>query len=955
MRNAILKLFIVLFFPGVILSQVFTPDSIISGTITANRVLSASKTYLLQGFVYVDSTYKITIPAGTKIFGDKATKGTLIIRRGAQIFAQGTPTNPIVFTSNQPAGLRAPGDWGGIVICGSASNNQGNHIKIEGAPVAYYGGTNDDDNSGILQYVRIEFGGIALEPNNETNSLTMGSVGRGTTISHIQVSYGGDDGFEWFGGTVNAKYLVSFNTLDDDFDSDHGFRGKVQFGVAIRDPFLADQSKSEAFESDNDGTGSYKTPRTQPIFSNITAVGPKELSTTPSTNFNAVNHFWGVHQRRATLQSIHNSVFMGFDEGGILLDGSAVTAAVDTFKFKNNIVAGSITAGTNQSFNPYSWFQTPARANDSLAQPSNVGLRNPYNPVRPDLTPNAGSPVLGKASFTDLTDPFWSAVTYAGAFANNNDRWDEGWTNYDPEGTNYNTNTQWTSTIKVNNNFDETRYIYFGKGIGATNGIDASFGESLLPPAVPDYVDAYFELPTGPTDIVALDIRDTISIRVTYKIRVNAGLGNTLKIGWDPNYLGAGRFYLTDSLGNVLFPFTNMKTTPNVSFTAVPNTYYTFYIYVDGRVTIPIGQISNGWNMVSYPGLHLVNNAPTTIWANRDLTANVFSYNGSSYVPQSNITPGIGHWMKHSGGQNYTFSNVRTVPALPTTSTVGWNMVGVYDYNVQVSGLRTVPTNVKTGLVYGFTPGTGYTNEFEMKVGFAYWVNVTQPGQILLPGPYSGIAKLFNEEFVKSDWAKIHLTDAEGKNYTLYAVNDGSVDLKFYELPPVPPAGCFDVRFGSQRFVEDLSVTQIIDFEGVSYPITITADNIDLKISDNYNGKIINAELRSGQQFVISNSGIASLKVSTSDLTPSAFDLSQNYPNPFNPSTTIKFAVPQTSNITLSVYNTLGQKVAELVNGVYNAGIHNVTWDATNISSGVYLYELKGNNFNSIKKMMLVK
>jgi hypothetical protein len=163
-------------------------------------------------------------------------------------------------------------------MLGRANVNQ-NRPAIEGIdPVARFGTqnstTNDTENSGTLQYVRIEFAGIELTPNNETNSLTMGGIGNGTTLSHVQVSYGGDDGFEWFGGTVNAKYLVSYAMWDDDFDVDFGYTGNVQFGTAIRNPSFADQSGSNGFEVDNDATGTAAMPLTAAVFSNMTVLGP---------------------------------------------------------------------------------------------------------------------------------------------------------------------------------------------------------------------------------------------------------------------------------------------------------------------------------------------------------------------------------------------------------------------------------------------------------------------------------------------------------------------------------------------------------------------------------------------------------------------------------------------------------------------------------------------------------
>src|SRR6185295_5852462 len=169
---------------------------------------------------------ELTIEAGTVIFGDKVTKGALIVSRGAKIHAVGTATNPIVFTSTAPKGFRNYGDWGGVVILGKAQNNQSNDQLIEGISAATgdngkhglgtaTAGTTENDNSGEFQYVRIEFAGIALSTDNELNGLTMGSVGSATKIDHIQVSYSGDDSYEWFGGTVNTSYLIAYRGWDD--------------------------------------------------------------------------------------------------------------------------------------------------------------------------------------------------------------------------------------------------------------------------------------------------------------------------------------------------------------------------------------------------------------------------------------------------------------------------------------------------------------------------------------------------------------------------------------------------------------------------------------------------------------------------------------------------------------------------------------------------------------------
>ena len=198
-------------------------------TVSANILTNTtwSGVIRLENKIYVKNNATLTILPGTIIRGDKLTQGTLIVTRGAKINANGTASNPVVFTSNEAAGTRLPGDWGGLVLLGLAKNNQpGGVANIEGiVPTTdtQFGGNFDNDNSGSLTYVRIEFAGIALEPNKEINGLTCGSVGSATVIDYVQVTSSGDDSFEWFGGTVNCKHLIAYRGLDDDFDTDYGY------------------------------------------------------------------------------------------------------------------------------------------------------------------------------------------------------------------------------------------------------------------------------------------------------------------------------------------------------------------------------------------------------------------------------------------------------------------------------------------------------------------------------------------------------------------------------------------------------------------------------------------------------------------------------------------------------------------------------------------------------------
>jgi hypothetical protein len=306
------------------------PTNILQGNLTT-QTLDATKPYLLKGQVFIPNGVTLTVPAGTVIKGDKATKATLVVQPGGKLIANGTANSPVVFTSAQGVGERDRGDWGGIVMLGNAFVNQASKPAVEGiTPTQTYGSsiaeaanpsTNATENSGTLTYVRIEYAGIELTPNNETNSLTMGGVGNGTTVSYVQVSFGGDDGFEWFGGTVNGKYLVSHSTWDDDFDTDFGWGGNVQYGLIVRNISAADQSGSNAFESDNQANGATiagicdgttNTGCTRGIFSNITVLGPRVVVNTPNVSSNYQN---AMHIRRRSAISVFNSFFSGFRVG----------------------------------------------------------------------------------------------------------------------------------------------------------------------------------------------------------------------------------------------------------------------------------------------------------------------------------------------------------------------------------------------------------------------------------------------------------------------------------------------------------------------------------------------------------------------------------------------------------------------------------------------------------------
>lgn len=411
----------------------------VSGDITSNTTWTENNTYILNGFVYVKSPAVLTIEPGTKIRGDKASKGTLIIERGAQIMAVGTSSKPIIFTSNQPVGQRDYGDWGGLIICGRAPINlpTGEGV-IEGGTGATFGGggsPNANDNSGKLKYVRIEFCGIAFQTNQEINGLTLGGVGAGTEIDYIQVSYSGDDSYEMFGGTVNLKHIIAFRGWDDDFDTDNGYIGKVQFGVSLRDPNIADQSGSNSFESDNDGSGTTATPYTKTIFSNISVFGPQvDAGTTINSLFKRA-----AHLRRNTQTCIYNSILTGYPVG-LLIDGSSTetNATNNDLQFRNNVIAGcaaNLAVASGSVWDITSWFNTAGFNNSTYTNNSDLMIADPYNLGNPNFLPSTGSPVLAGSDFTNPNLAGFEQTDFVGAFGVSN--WTSGWSNWNPQNTEY--------------------------------------------------------------------------------------------------------------------------------------------------------------------------------------------------------------------------------------------------------------------------------------------------------------------------------------------------------------------------------------------------------------------------------------------------------------------------------------------------------------------------------------
>ena len=454
------------------------PTIVLSGSIASNRTLTPDTNYVLRGFVYVNSGATLTINAGTRIVGDTTALGSaLFILRGARIAANGTEAAPIVFTSQRSAGNRSPGDWGGLVIVGNARGNRSGNIIVEGSDgsvvganpggVVYTGGTNDADNSGTMKYVRVEFAGYATLQDAELNSFTLAALGSGTTLEYLQSMSGLDDSFEWFGGTVDGKYLVSYESGDDHFDGSEGYRGRNQFLIAFQSTFITPRAGAGAVSADPQsleidgcngggctapsGANAQSAGRDDGLwnmntFANFTFVGTGSV-TTPA------NGGVGMVLRRGTGGHYYNGVVARSARQAISMRDSTTNNRfqVDSLIFKNNYLAengvqngGVVFDPTGTNFGQQASFTGRNQINEVAASTVTAASlftalpTTPTNGASFDWSPAPGSPIATGGLATVSADPriaaragsFITGTAYRGAAAPGGAKWWANWTNY---------------------------------------------------------------------------------------------------------------------------------------------------------------------------------------------------------------------------------------------------------------------------------------------------------------------------------------------------------------------------------------------------------------------------------------------------------------------------------------------------------------------------------------------
>jgi len=416
----------------------------LSGDISESRTLTNDTQWNLKGVVAVKNNAVLTIEPGTFVIGQPGSQppSVLLVTRNGRIAANGTKSRPIIMTSSQPFGRRSRGDWGGLVLLGkarvnvpanAAAGNTAGEFFIEGIPSqedSRYGGSDDNHNCGSLKYVRLEYAGSILSPNNEINSFTWGGCGKATVTEHLQATNGLDDAFEWFGGTNDAKYLVGGTHADDYVDFQLGYTGRIQYGLFYQSP---DAKGNRGIEGDNSEYGAGSTPFSDPVMYNMTFIG------SGAVGFDEGNSP-GLFLRRGARGSFHNMVVTNFFSAGVDLNDAATQTQADNGFIKWNGLMlwgnglGTSAANTPEAQASNAFTQAFVKGERGAGNAKNVVAENPmlFRPFEfsdPDFSGRFGSPIFRTGFVAPPDDGFFDQTTkFIGGIGDED--WTEEWTSW---------------------------------------------------------------------------------------------------------------------------------------------------------------------------------------------------------------------------------------------------------------------------------------------------------------------------------------------------------------------------------------------------------------------------------------------------------------------------------------------------------------------------------------------
>ncbi len=946
----------------------------VSSNITTDTEWTADNEYLLDGMIFVTEGADLYIEAGTTVRGaegqDLDASG-LVVTRGSRLFAEGTAENPIVFTAENDEGLTKDdvGEWGGVIILGRASTNNTVEATIEGVneitddpALVGYGGDNDMDDSGILRYVSIRHTGINIgsSSGNEIQGLTMGGVGAGTTIEYVESFASGDDGYEWFGGTVNTKYLVSAFNNDDAFDWDQGFRGKGQFWFVIQD---SDQAGRSA-EMDGAGGDETGTPFAYPVISNATYIG-SGVNSTPSGDPGQMLEF-----RDNTGAMYTNSIFTDHPGNALRVEDvegvddfdSRARLEADSLNITNSIFFSFGTGSTLEEMATADYEATMLNANNnSTIDPQLAGISRTndagLNPVP------RNSEVLSGAEIPE--DPFFSNVAYKGAFGGNN--WLTGWTALDEYG--YLESASEAGMVTISENITEDTYW-------------TANNEYLLDGMifVTEGADLYIEAGTTVRGAEGQDL-DASGLVITRNSRIFAeGSPSNPIIFTAENDEGLTKDDVGEWGGVIILGRASTNNTVEAT--------------IEG-----VNEITDDPALVGYGGDNDMDDSGILRYVSiRHTGINIGSSSGNEIQGLTMGGVGAGTTIEYvesfaSGDDGYewfggTVNTKYLVSAFNNDDAFDWDQgfrgKGQFWFVIQDSDQAGRSAEMdgaggdETGTPFAYPvisnatyigPGVSSTPsgdpgqmlEFRDNTGALYANSVftDHPGNALRVEDVEGVDDFDSRARLEADSLNItnsiffsfgtgstleEMATADYEATMLNANNNSAVDPELRGISRSADGG-LDPRpnpespvYGTAESLNDSWFTNVNyagAFDGSNWLAGWTA---------------LDAYGFLGDGLVTDTEDELSTNI------PSEIKLDQNYPNPFNPTTQISFTLPKAQQVTLKVYDMLGREVATLANREnFAAGSNSLSFDASNLSSGIYIYRLTSGNVALTRKMSLIK
>ncbi|MBX7042953.1 MAG: T9SS type A sorting domain-containing protein [Ignavibacteria bacterium] len=502
----------------------------------------------------------------------------------------------------------------------------------------------------------------------------------------------------------------------------------------------------------------------------------------------------------------------------------------------------------------------------------------------------------------------------------------------------------WSHTVKIRDAGTGTDSLRFGMSPSGTNGLDTCLGEVLIPPPPPTGIfDCRFILPSN--DAVKTDFRKDTALNTTWRMTFQTSAsGYPVTFTWNNQTMpSTGTFFLRDEITGTIV---NINMRNQTSYTLTNSGITSLKIEYLYNQTLS-GSVSPGWNIVSVP-LRTTDMLYTALFPG--VASEAYTYSGG-YVSISMLSNGTGYWMRFNNNANYNFTGYPWSPENMQVST-GWNLIGPFDENIPVSAVMSSPPGIINSNYFGYSGG--YFNPDTLKVGKGYWIRTTASGYLYKVSS-DNIARSSSENPL-DNFVRLELANAEEGSAVLYLAKPELL-TEDYSMPPVPPQGIFDARFATDRYAEDISLSNTVMLSSTSGDTRMTlfnANGMSFRIRDAVNGSIFEKELTEESAVVIPQS-LGSVVVETQATLPLTYELSQNYPNPFNPATVIRYQIPEDGMVRITVFDVLGKEALIPLNSFRKAGSYELLLNAGSLPSGVYFYRMDAGTFSEIRKMILLK